>query len=166
MNLDLYLFNSINHFAGKWKILDKIAIFCAEYLIYLMIVFLFVLCFLQKNLMLFFYCLASGLLALLITRIIYLFFKEDRPVKLKNAKILIPIPGNPSFPSSHASFVFGLSFLLFYHSLELAVVFIACSCIVGLARVFCGIHWLSDIFGGAAAGLASAIIINCLLYFL
>jgi undecaprenyl-diphosphatase len=158
------VFKNINKLAGKWKALDVIAIFCARYLLYLMIVFLLLAALFSRNWQMFLYPLSSGLFAaFVIDKIIYFFYKERRPAELINTKILIPVPQNPSFPSRHASLLFGLSFCLFFYSIPLAIIFIICSCLVGIARVFCGVHWFHDILGGFTAGFLSAIITYYLL---
>lgn len=158
------ILKNLNQFAGRWKLLDGFSIFCARYLIYFMVAFLFILGFARNNLRLFVYCVLSGLLALLVVdKIIYFFYKEHRPAELKSTKVLIPVPKNPSFPSSHASFAFGISFLVLFYNLRLGIIFIVFSSLVGLARVFCGVHWFRDILGGVFAGLLSSVIIYYLL---
>jgi undecaprenyl-diphosphatase len=152
-------FKTINQFAGRWRLIDIAGIFCAKWLILLMAVFLFAFYFLQNNLAIFFNCLSSGLLALALAWIICIFYKERRPAELQNSKVLIPVPKSLSFPSGHASVVFGLSLPLLFFDLKLAVVFIILSCFVSLARVFCGVHWFSDILGGALVGFFSSLII-------
>ncbi len=151
---------NINRFAGKSSLLDGFAIFCAKYLLYLMLAFLFFIAIIIHSRGIFFYPLLSGLSgAFIINTIIYSFYKKNRPTELKSTKILIKVPENPSFPSRHAALTFGMSFYLFFYSVPLAIIFIICSCFVGLARVFCGVHWFLDILGGIVSGFVSAIII-------
>lgn len=161
------VFRNINRFTNKSKLLDGFAIFCAQYLIYLMLAFLLLFASVVHNWYIFFYPLLSGLFAaFVIDKIIYIIWKERRPAELKSAKILIPVPQNPSFPSRHATLLSGVSFYLFFYNFPLAISFIICSCLVGIARVFCGVHWFHDILGGFVAGFLSAIIINYLLIIL
>ena len=161
------IFKDINKFAGKWKWLDLIAIFCARYLPYLMVVFLFIFAILNRNWQILFYPLLSALFGLfIINNLIYFFYIEKRPAYLWATKLLIPVPKNPSFPSSHTEFFSAISFSLFFYNVNLAIIFLALTCLVGIARVFCGVHWFRDILGGLVAGVFSAIIIYYLLSFI
>lgn len=158
------VFRNINRFANQSKVIDAFAVFCARYLLYLMLIFLLLFASIIHNWHIFFYPLLSGLFAaFVINKIIYFFYKEQRPAEFKNTKILIPVPKNPSFPSRHASLLFGISFYLFFYNTPLAVFFIICSCLIGIARVFCGVHWFRDILAGAFIGFVSTIIIYYLL---
>lgn len=160
-------FKNINSLVGKSKILDSFAIFCAVPLIYLMVAVLFLLSLLEKNWQMFIYPMLSGFFAgFVIDEIIYFFYKRKRPADLEGTKLLIRKPKNPSFPSRHTSIIFGISFLLFIYNFNLAVVFVALGCLIGASRVFCGIHWLSDIIAGIVVGLISSLIISYLIIFL
>lgn len=153
------VFKNINNFAGKSKILDGVAIFCASYLVYLIIFALFVEAIFFHSRGIFVYPLLSGFCAAFVfNEIVYIFYKEKRPAEFRSTNVLIKVPKNPSFPSQHASFIFGMSFYLFFYSAPLAVFFIILSCLVGIARVFCGVHWFRDILAGALVGLASSYI--------
>jgi len=158
------VFKNINRFAGKSKLLDAFEIFCAGQLIYLMVLGLFVSAVFFHSRGMFAYSLLSGLCAAFVfNKIVYLFYKEQRPAELKGTNVLISVPKNPSFPSRHASFLFGISFYLFFYSAPLAVFFIICSCLVAVARVFCGVHWFRDILGGVVSGLISSLAIYYLI---
>lgn len=153
------VFKDINYFAKRWRPLDLFAIFCARILPYLMVLVLLVISLRQKTLYLFFYSILSALLGRLINEFIYIFYKKQRPAFLQQAKVLIPVPKNYSFPSGHASFFFGLSFFLLFYNNFLGIIFIALSAIIGIARVFCGVHWFKDILAGAFVGFLSSLII-------
>ena len=158
------VFKNINRFAGRWKWLDVIAIFCARFLIYVLVLCLgfFAVIYNQRDLVI--YPLLSGFCAAFIfNKIIYFFYEEARPADLKSTKVLIPVPENPSFPSRHAAMLFGISFNLFFYNMPLAIFFTACSCLVGISRVFCGVHYFRDILGGLVAGLLSSAMIYYLL---
>jgi len=160
------VFKNINRFAGKSKLLDVFEIFCARQLIYLMVLSLFVSAIIFHSRGMFAYSLLSGLCAAFVfDKIIYFFYKEQRPAELRGTNVLIPVPKNPSFPSRHASLAFGISFYLFFYNFPLAIIFIVCSCLVGIARVFCGVHWFRDILGGVVSGFISSLVIYYLINF-
>lgn len=161
------VFKNLNRFSGKSKILDAFGIFFARYFLYLVIEFLMLYASFASNWRVLVYPLISGLFAaFVINNVIYVFYKEKRPATLKSTNILIPVPKNPSFPSRHSALLFGLSFYLFFYSFPLATVFIIFSCIVGVSRVFCGVHWFRDILAGAVVGLISALLIYSLVNYI
>lgn len=158
------VFKNINRFAGRNRALDLFEIFCAKQLIYLMVLGLFVSAIYFHSRGIFAYPLLSGLSAAFVfDKIVYFFYKEKRPAEMNGANVLIPVPKNPSFPSRHTSLVFGISFYLFFYNTPLAIVFIICSCLVGIARVFCGVHWFRDILGGIVSGIISSLTIYYLI---
>lgn len=158
--MDSFISKKINSFAGRWKWLDVLAIFCAKYLPYLLLAILIIFSVLNRRYYILFYPLLSAFFAIfVVNKLIYLFYKEARPSELKETKTLISVPKNPSFPSRHAAFFFAASFSLFLYDVFLFQVFILCSCIIGVARVFTGVHWLKDILGGVITGFLSAIIV-------
>ena len=158
--MSLSVFKNLNHFAGKSKFLDGFAVFCARYLVYLLVIVLLISAVFMHSRGLFVYPLLSGLCAAFVfNKIIYIFYKEPRPATLQGTKILIPVPENPSFPSRHAAVLFGISSFLFLYSFPLAIFFLVCSCFVGIARVFCGVHWFHDILAGAFIGFLSTAIL-------
>lgn len=161
------VFKNINKFAGKWKVLDYTAIFFARFFPYLMVVFLFGLSVETKYWKILFYPLISALFSrFLISSLIYFFYKEPRPANLTGTKTLIPVPSNPSFPSSHAAVFSAISFALFFFNINLAIIFLVLSVIMGVARVFCGVHWFHDIVGGFISGFISSVAIYYLLNFI
>lgn len=139
----------INLFAGRWKWLDYVAIFFAKWLAYILGIALFVFAFFEKNWAIFFVPIVSGAIpTFTINKLIRFFDKGKRPSALATTDALIKSPYNTAFPSNHATFFFTISFLLFFYNIPLAIIFTVCSCLISFFRVFCGVHWLPDIFGG------------------
>jgi len=158
------VFKNLNQFAGKSKWLDAVAIFCARTLAYLLVFVLLLGSFAKRDLSLLLITLLSGFASrFVITQAIYFFYKKPRPARISNSKVLIPIPTNPALPSGHASFFFGVSFMLCFYSLPLGIFFIVLSFLMGLSRVFCGVHWFTDILAGIFTGIVSSLIIYSLL---
>jgi len=156
-------FENLNFFAKKWKTLDAFAIFFARYLPYLLFCFLIAFSFYYDFINIFLGALVAGCIGRLINEFVHIFYKIKRTAYLTGTKVLVPFAKNYSFPSGHASFFFGISFYLFFYFKLLGTIFLLLSFLIGIARVFCGVHWTKDIFGGVFTGLISAFVIN---YFL
>ncbi len=160
--MDLYLFNLINGFAGKWAWLDFVGVFFAQYLEYVLILFLiFLLIWKFKNYRQMF---SLALLVAFISRFIvanfirWLWFRP-RPFVDHTVNLLVSHnAGEASFPSGHASFYFALSIIIFFYNKKLGIFFYISSFLICLGRVFVGIHWPSDILSGAIIGVLAGII--------
>ena len=68
-----------------------------------------------------------------------------------------------AFPSGHAAFYFSLAGVIWLLNKNLGWRFAGAAALMGLARVFVGVHWPLDILGGAAAGIISVYIVYLLL---
>ena len=107
-----------------------------------------------KNVFIMFACTIGGLLANLInSKILKPFFERPRPVDsiLRTAE-----QGSYSFPSSHAlnSFFIATFLCLFFPKLR-KYLFPLVS-LTALSRVYCGVHYPSDILVGALTGMVLA----------
>jgi len=156
MNIDLYLFNLINSFAKKSKVLDFFAIFCSVYLGPLLFLVLALVALVASNFEIFIFPFFSAVVArLIISESIYFFYKRKRPMEIFSVNQLIKKPNHPSFPSGHASAFFALSFGLLPYSLTLAVIFLSITCLMAFSRIFSGVHWPSDVLAGIVLGFLS-----------
>ncbi len=173
MNLDFFIFQQINQFAGQNAYLDMVGIFFAKYFGYFLIFLLFL--FLYKNFNRYVRMVCLALLATLVSR---LFFTElirfiiprDRPYVENNVNLILAHVAQPSFPSGHAAFFFAFSTIIYLYNVKkyphlkffnvgIGLWFFAASSLICLSRVFCGIHWPLDILAGAIVGIFSGILI-------
>jgi undecaprenyl-diphosphatase len=164
MNLDLYFFNLINAFAGKWGWLDFLSIFFAKYFEYFLLVFLIILVSLnfKKYWVMTAEAIASGVIVRFgIVEIVRWLWFRPRPFVVEN---LIPLinksASEASFPSGHASFYFAISTVIYLYNKKIGIVFYVATVLIAFFRVFVGVHWPSDIFAGALIGMLTAWIIN------
>lgn len=166
MNIDLYIFNLINGFAGKWASLDYFAMFCAEYLAYVLVAIL--LLFLAINFKKYWKMVLEAIVAAVVTRFIltdfirWLWFRPRPFVALHFPPLINQSPLEASFPSGHASFFFALSTIVFYYNKKAGSLFYIGSFLIVIARVFVGIHWPSDVLAGALLGILMGYILNML----
>ncbi len=167
------LFFKINNLAADSRFLDNLGIFFAKDLIYLLIGFIsfFALfAFWKKRYRgLVVWIIASVVLARgILTPLIRYLFPSARPFVNHSVNLLLVHDASNSFPSGHTAFLFALSSAIFFYAftkalsskeksffLYLGTLFLALSLLVGLARVFCGVHWPADILEGVIVGIFS-----------
>lgn len=164
MIFDLYLFNLINGFAGKWQWLDWAGIFFAKYFEYILLLTLAL--FLVKDFKKYWKMVAEAFMAaifvrfLLVETIRKMRFRY-RPFIIDQVNLLMPYDlEKTSFPSGHASFYFALSTIIYGYNKKWGGLFYAGSFLIIFARVFVGVHWPTDILAGAVLGIITGWLLN------
>ncbi len=158
-----FLFETINNLAGRNVWLDRLGIFFTDYAGYILVAVL-VLVFILKSAKLSRFMVLVALVSAavsrgVITTIIRFFYHHPRPFDVLAVKQLIPESGY-SFPSGHAALYFALSMGVYLYNKKLGAVFFAVSVLMGIARIFAGVHWPADILGGALVGTVTALLVN------
>jgi membrane-associated phospholipid phosphatase len=80
------------------------------------------------------------------------------PLVYPEPKPLVGVPHSGSFPSGHAATAFACAALLAWASPRLAVPALLLAAAIAWSRVYVGVHWPLDVLGGAALGLAIALL--------
>jgi undecaprenyl-diphosphatase len=163
MNFDQQLFFYLNNLSSHSWFLQEIVIFFGEYSQYILGLYLAVLLFFpkekkQQNRIMVFISLCAACIARWgVKTAILLFYHRPRPfVILSGVHKLIatyPYENYQSFPSGHAIFFFALATCLFLFDRKLGSWYILAAFVMGIARVMAGVHWPSDILGGAILGI-------------
>lgn len=100
----------------------------------------------------------AAALGLLFNRILGHWYFQPRPFALDIGRQLLSHRANNSFPSNHATFVFGIAAWLLIHARYrvwgIGVLGLGLLC--ALARIAAAIHFPSDMLGSLAAGIAAA----------
>ncbi|MBZ9572575.1 phosphatase PAP2 family protein [Patescibacteria group bacterium] len=171
--MDFVIFQYLNNFALKYLWLDVIAIFFAKYLGWVLIGILIL--FLIKNFKKYWKMVVTAFVSavlarFIITEIIRWLWPRTRPFVGAEVNLLLPHRLTGSFPSGHAAFFFALSmaFFLCYKKVYplpkfwwgAGILFFIASFLIAISRVFSGLHWPSDILGGALVGIFSAWLIH------
>lgn len=171
-NLDLQAFRWLNSWVDFSDFIDWTIVFRAQYLGY--VVFFALLVFLgvtatarfceyrKKNLEMVFFALMSGLIARFgATELIRFFYDRPRPFEvLDEINQLLNHSNGGSFPSGHAAFFFAVAAAVSFYYPKTSILFFIAAVNIGLARVAAGVHWPSDILGGAIVGIVTAFIIH------
>ena len=156
--LFVFLHNTLAHRAAAT---DAAIIFTAKYLPYLLVLLLLgVAAFSRRTLKEKVAMAGVPILSALIARLgatnaIRYFYHRPRPFQTLDVQNLIPDP-NLSFPSGHASFFFAMAAALYFYDRTWGIAFLCMAALVSIARIAAGVHYPSDILGGAAVGVAVA----------
>ncbi|KLU62575.1 undecaprenyl-diphosphatase BcrC [Peptococcaceae bacterium CEB3] len=166
-SFDVAGFHFLNQWAGHIPLLDGVMAFVAQYALELYVVlFLAAWFFLPrqegKQRHALFIMGLSGILALLFNVVIAHFWFRPRPfATLARGTFtkLIPHPADASFPSDHVSGSFGFAVGSFGKTARwIQVSFTLLAVLVGIARVYTGVHWPTDVLGGAVVGALGSFI--------
>ncbi len=94
------------------------------------------------------------------TELIRLFVYSPRPFIVNH---LVPLVSDPrrewytSFPSGHTIFLFSLATSVWFENKKVGAALFVLAALVGIARIAAGVHWPTDIIGGALLGVAFSV---------
>ena len=158
MNWNSELFTLVHQFAGRSRLLDGAGFFLADTLTYFLVVGCIVFALRPRGTRKKLFAAGELLLALLIARgivvtLVRAIFPYDRPfIALEFEPALLPNVLT-AFPSGHMAGLFAISYVVYRYDRRASAEYFILSALVGLGKVFVGVHWPLDILGGIAAGL-------------
>jgi len=88
-----------------------------------------------------------GAVAYLLSKLGNYFINSPRPFLLTGVPPLIPSSTDNGFPSDHTLLLAFMAALIFLVSKRASALFLALAVVVGLARVYAGVHHLLDVVG-------------------
>lgn len=159
---DIAIFRRLNSLVFWKGWIDSWIVFKAEFLGWWIFGILALLVIFSKNkrrwLKVSFYALLSGVVSRFIfTEIIRFFYNRPRPFEvLEDMNQLVFHSSGSSFPSGNAAFFFAVAVSVFFLHRIWGLIFFGMALYVGTGRVEVGVHWPTDILGGAAVGIFSA----------
>ena len=159
--LNRLLFLSINNLAGKNDFLDKVGVAFGEGGPFIFIGLIIFIYFIQKNKKEAIYATITVVLAILLNRVVELFYFHPRPFVEGLGIVLKEHLPDSSFPSDHTTFMLALSWslIMFKNTKKMGIKMIVVGVVFGLCRVFEGVHWPFDILGALIMGWFAAIVI-------
>jgi undecaprenyl-diphosphatase len=166
-SFNLALFNAIYNFGHRNIFFQVVAIFFAQYLAYLLVAAFLVLVLLQKETRGKIHLFCEGALAIILARgiiaeSIKFFYNHPRPFDILGFTPLISESGS-SFPSGHMAWFFAVALVVYYANRKWGIWFFVLSFLMGIARIYVGVHWPLDILGGILVGLLSALFVHWIL---
>lgn len=154
-HLDEALFVFLTAKPDTAVLLNIFGVFCAKFLIYMIPLHLVVLWFCGKVIdrrAALAILLAAGL-ALLLGYGISLFYFRLRPFMAGLGESLIQHKASASFPSSHSIIFAAYVYVLYFYRYKQVLLTALLACFfMGWGRVFVGVHYPFDIFGGFVLG--------------
>lgn len=115
----------------------------------------------QKNLRMVLEALGAAIISrFFVTEVIRFFHNRPRPFEVSNIVPIIPHDLGYSFPSGHATFFFALGMSIFLYDRRWGTFFLVAAVLMGIARIIAGVHWPSDIIGGAIIGVLTSLVVH------
>ena len=161
MNVDSAIFQFLYGFSNRSPAADNIVVFLAVYLPIILVVLAgFYILLSEREHREKAVAFISALFAFTLSRIfigesLRALFPRERPMLALQLQSLFP-EASYSFPSGHALTLFAVGGILFAYNRKLGVWYFAIASLACIARIAAGVHYPSDILGGALIGLASA----------
>jgi len=175
MSIDWTLFELCNGLAGRSPTLDAvIRVLMNDYaLTTALVLLLFGLWFTGKsrtireqNQRAVLSAIASMLLGNLFVKALNLVFYRPRPFADHTVTLLFYRPSDSSFPSNPTSIGFCIATSVWRFNRKMGLVLYVLASLLGLARLCGGVHYPSDILGGALIGMFSAYLVVKRIHFL
>ena len=161
MALDIKIFYLLNNLAGKFPVFDALVIFLADYFQYFLIIFFLWFLFFsaysrREKIRIFLVTAISVIISRLgIVTLIRLFYHRPRPFMVYQVHQLTA-ENQYSFPSGHAAFFFAMAAAIYLYNKKWGAGFFAAAILMTVSRITAGVHYPTDILGGAIVGMASA----------
>ncbi|MHB8490134.1 MAG: phosphatase PAP2 family protein [Candidatus Dormibacteria bacterium] len=147
------LSGAIRSLSGHWSLLDDVMRFAAVYLVFAAALIAIRVWLHRDGLRV---CVAAALGAILavgLTAAIGAFWDRPRPFVVEHFTPLISHAADASFPSDHLAALGAVTICVWLTSRRLGIVTAIIAAVVALARVFVGVHYVSDVVAGFVLGL-------------
>lgn len=162
--MDTQLFLLLNNLAGQSPLFDKVVVFLASYLAYILIALFLALLLIsqysrREKLQILLVAGVSTIIARFgIVEFIRVLYHRPRPFTELSVNQLLT-SNEWSFPSGHAAFFFALSTAVYLYNKKWGIGFFIATILMTISRVVAGIHYPSDVFAGAVIGAAIAYLV-------
>ena len=158
VNIDV--FRAINDLGKEYDSLNPIAIFIADYMVYVLLIGLIVYWFTRtnQNRMMVIQSVFAFVLAEVLGKIAGLFNSHFQPfVELPHVNKLIEHAVDNAFPSDHSILFFSVCFSIWLVRKKEGWVWLTVACLVGVSRIWVGVHFPGDVLTGTLIGICAAL---------
>lgn len=153
------LSNAIHGLAGHSAIGDELARIAADYLVFFGVVVLAWLYVRQSSLRAFIAASVAAVAAVGIAGVIGLVDYVPRPFVAEHFVPLIQHPPDSSFPSDHLAALGAICGATWFTARRLFAATAVVAAAVAFARVYVGVHWVTDVATGFGLGLVAGVVI-------
>jgi len=158
VNIDV--FRVINDLGKEYDSLNPIAIFIADYMVYVLLIGLIVYWFTRtnQNRMMVIQSVFAFVLAEVLGKIAGIFNSHFQPfVELPHVNKLIEHAVDNAFPSDHSILFFSVCFSIWLVRKKEGWVWLTVACLVGVSRIWVGVHFPGDVLTGTLIGICAAL---------
>lgn len=157
--LDYKIFTALNNLTGRNAFLDYLFILCAVYFAYIIPLILLAWWFAAKDRILARKAVIMAALSALVARevvktVITFFWARNRPFIAHVVHNIVGKSDNQaSFPSGHAIAMFSIAAAVYSYDKRMGTLMYVMAVLTGFGRIIVGVHYPSDIIGGAILGM-------------
>ncbi|WML41115.1 undecaprenyl-diphosphatase [Neobacillus sp. OS1-2] len=159
VNIDA--FRAINNLGKEYDSLNPIAIFMAEYMLYILVIGLVVYWFTRtnKNRRMVIQSVLAVAIAEVLGKIAGSFYAHNQPFAvLPHVNKLVEHAVDNSFPSDHSILFFSICFSIWLVRKKEGWIWLVVAVFVAISRVMVGVHYPGDVLTGALLGVVAAIV--------
>lgn len=166
--MDYTILTFINSFAGKWLWLDMICLMLSDFLIYAIPLIIFLIYFLSKKRKKIGRTAVKIISAVILVAIVEYITNHvvarPRPFITHNeiyqlAKFFAS-PTDFSFPSGHTALAFAMAISVLVDWKKFGLILLIPALLIGLSRIFVGVHYPADILAGIITAILAVLIIE------
>jgi undecaprenyl-diphosphatase len=168
MSFDFQLFRLINNLAGRNDVLDGLGrLLVNEYFVTTMMALILVIFWFEgrdqdrreRNQRAILRAIIALFMANIILKLCNLIYFRPRPFDSHEVNLLFYQPWDSSFPSNPATVGFSIATAMWLYNRRLGTLLLVLATLFGLSRIYCGVHYPSDVIAGALLGALSAYLV-------
>jgi len=168
MAFDFQLFRLINNLAGRNAVLDGLArLLVNEYFLTTIMSLILVIFWFEgrdqdrreRNQKAILRAIIALFMANVVLKLCNLVYFRPRPFVDHQVNLLFYRPTDSSFPSNPATVGFCIATTVWLYNRQTGVLLFVLATLFGLSRIYCGVHYPSDVIAGALPGALSAYLV-------